>query len=144
MNSKTNNKVLIGTSLALALALAVWSPAQAGSDDTGDGAALTESQMAEHCNAMKAAKLKLREDVKSQDAQLSEQVAKMNLAPVDQKLGLMAALLTTIVDQKIAMDVRRAAGDDGMMHHMARHMQSGKSSMPCCSATKGPESPDAK
>lgn len=139
MNSKTNKQLLVGTSLALALGFAVWSPVQAGPSDSKDGAVLTESQMAEHCKAMKSARAKFREDVRVQDTQLADQLSKMNTASDDRKVGLMAALLNTVVDQKIAMDVRSATAEDEMMRHMMQHMQSGKSSMACCPPTKDSE-----
>ncbi len=134
---KTNMKVLVGSSLALGLALAVWSPLQAQSADTTDGAVLTDAQLATHCKEMKEARTKLRDDAKAQDALLTQELAAMNGAPDDKKVGLMAALLTRVIEQRIAMDTRRTKMEDGMMHHMMQHIQTGKDSMPRCPMMKG-------
>jgi len=54
-----------------------------------------EATMMEHCQEMKQQKQKMMADMKAQDDQLMEQVAEMNRAPHDKKIGLMAAVLTT-------------------------------------------------
>jgi hypothetical protein len=76
-------------------------------------------------------------DMKAQDAELTAQVAKMNSAPQDQKLDLIAAVVTRMVEQRIAMDERKAKMHDEMMQHMMQHMQMGKESMTKCPMMKG-------
>lgn len=137
MKSKTNNRILVGSSLALALALAVWSPLQAQPADSVEPVKMTDSQMAEHCKAMKAQHQKMCDDCKAQDAQLTSDIAAMNAAPADKKVDLIAAALTRVVEQRIAMDARRATMDEAMMKHMMEHMQMGKDSMPGCPMMKG-------
>jgi hypothetical protein len=61
-----------------------------------------------------------------------EQVAEMNRAPHDKKIGLMAAVLTHMAEQRIAMDARKAKMDEEMM----QHMQMGKDSMLQCPMMK--------
>jgi hypothetical protein len=75
--------------------------------------------------------------MKAQDAQLTEQLADMNRAPKDKKVGLMAAAFTGMVQQRITMEARKAKMEDEMMQHMMQHMQMGKESMAQCPMMKG-------
>ena len=93
--------------------------------------------MMERCQEMKEQKQKMMADMKAQDAELTEQLAKMNRAPEDKKMGLMAAVLTHMVEQRIAMDARKAKMEEEMMQHMMQHMQMGKESMSQCPMMKG-------
>jgi hypothetical protein len=86
------------------------------------GGTMTAAKMMEHCKEMK-------EDMKVQDAQLTAQLAEMNRAPRDEKTNLMAAALTQMVEQRIAMDARKGKMEEAMMQHMMQHMQMGKESM---------------
>ena len=88
--------------------------------------------MMERCQEMKEQKQKLKEDMKAQDAQLTEQLANMNRAPEDKQTGLMAGVLTNMVEQRIAMDARKAQMEEAMM----QHMQMGKESMSQCPMMK--------
>jgi hypothetical protein len=92
--------------------------------------------MMERCQEMKEQKQKLKEDMKAQDAQLTEQLANMNRAPEDKQTGLMAGVLTNMVEQRIAMDARKAQMEEAMMKHMMQHMQMGKESMSQCPMMK--------
>jgi hypothetical protein len=136
-NMNTKSKLLVGSGFALALALATWSPLQAQSADSADAAKPTESQLAEHCREMKDQRLQIRADIKAQDARLTDRLAELNGAADERKVGLMAALLTSVVEQRIAMDVRRTKLDDGMMHHWMQHLQLGKDSMSKCPMCAG-------
>jgi uncharacterized protein (DUF2336 family) len=93
--------------------------------------------MMESCRQMKEKKQKMMEDMKAQDAQLTQQVADMNAAPEDKKVGLMAAVVTRMVEQRIAMDAQMAKMHEEMMQHMMQHMQMGKDSMSKCPMMKG-------
>ena len=76
---------------------------------------MTEAKMMGPCQEMKAQKAKMKADMKAHDAQLTEQLAGMNRAPQNQKTDLMAAVVTQMVEQRIAMDARKAkdgGGDD--------------------------------
>ena len=92
--------------------------------------------MMERCQEMKQQKQKMMADMKAQDDQLMEQVAEMNRAPHDKKIGLMAAVLTHMAEQRIAMNARKAKMDEEMMQHMMQHMQMGKDSMLQCPMMK--------
>ncbi len=103
---------------------------------------MTEATMTARCQEMKDQKQKLKADIEAQDAQLTEQIAEMNRAPKDEKMGLMAAALTHMEEQRIVMDARKAKMDDEMMQHMMQHMQMGKDSMPQCPMMKGMKDKD--
>jgi hypothetical protein len=129
--------IRLSFSFALALALVLWSPVQAQSVKPAEGKGMMDAKMMERCQEMKEQKEKMQEDMKAQDAQLTEQLAQMNRAPEKKKLELMAAVLTHMVEQRIAMDARKAKMEEEMMQHMMQHMQMGKESMPQCPMMKG-------
>jgi hypothetical protein len=136
MKKQIHTNLLLRSSLALVLALAIWSPVQARSEEPAEGQKMTEAKMMEQCQEMKAQKAKMKADMKAQDAQLTEQLAQMNSAPTDKKLDLMAAVLTQTVKQRIAIDARKAKMEEAMMQHMMQHMQMGKESMSQCPMMK--------
>ena len=132
MKNQTHT-TLIRSGLALALALAIWSPVRAQTPEPAEGKTMTAATMMERCQKMKQQKQDMKDDIKAQDAQLTEQLANMNRAPEAQKTGLMAAALTHMVEQRIAMDARKAQMEEAMM----QHMQMGKESMSQCPMMKG-------
>ena len=154
MKKLKHTNLLIRSSLALALALAsgqlsacaghppgaspaVGSPGQALSAEPVEGKKMMEAKMKERCQEIMEQKQKMKEDMKAQDAELTEQLTKMNSAPEDKKMGLMAAILTHMVEQRIAMDARKAKMEEEMMKHMMQHMQIGKESISQCPMMKG-------
>ena len=100
--------------------------------------------MMERCQEMKAQKQKMKEDSEAQDAQLTKQLAEMNRAPEKKKMDLMAAALTHMVEQRIAMDARKAKMEEEMMQHMMQHMQMSKESMSKCPMMKDMKDMDDK
>ena len=100
--------------------------------------------MMAHCEEMKAQKQKMKDDSKAQDAELTEQISKMNSAPEDKKVALMAAVITHMTEQRIAMDARKAKMEEEMMKHMMQHMQMDKDSMAKCPMMKGMKEIDDK
>jgi hypothetical protein len=134
MNNRRNTNPVLRPSLALALALAIWIPAHAQSPTPA--AKMTEATMMEHCQEMKEQKQKLKDDGDAQNAQITAQLSEMNSAPKDKKMNLMAAVVTHAVEQRIAMDARKAKMEDEMMMHMMEHMQMGKDSMAQCPMMK--------
>jgi hypothetical protein len=93
---------------------------------------------------MKEQKQKMKEDMDAQNTQLTEQLAKMNSAPEDKKMDRMASVITLMVEQRIAMDARKAKMDEEMMQHMMQHMQMGKESMSQCPMMKEMKGMDEK
>jgi hypothetical protein len=98
---------------------------------------MMEGKMMERCQDMMKQRHKLHEEVKAQDAQLTEEVAAMNNASDDKKVGLVAAVVTHMVEQRTAMNARMGKMQDDMMSHMMQHMQMGKDSMSQCPMMKG-------
>jgi hypothetical protein len=136
MSHRTLTSLVIGSSLVLIAALATGPRVQAKAAAPPGGMQMTESQMKDQCKDMMEQKKKLAADMKSQDAELTEQVAKMNRAPGDKQMTQMAAVITQIVEQQVAMDERKAKMEDEMMAHMMQHMQMGKDSMAQCPMMK--------
>ena len=139
MKNQTHTNLVFRSSLALALALAIWSPVPARSAESAVG-----EKMTEQCQEMKAQKEKLKSDMKAHDAQLTERLTEMNRAPQDKKTDLMAAVVTHMVEQRIAMDASKAKMEEEMMQHMMQHMQMGKESMAKCPMMKGMKGMDEK
>jgi len=144
MKHQTNTHLVIGSSLTLALALAIWFPVPSQSAEPAKGKMMMGGKMMERCQAMKEQKEKMMADMKAQDAELTAQVAKMNSAPEAKKLDLIAAVVTRMVEQRIAVDARMAKMQDEMMQHMMQHMQMGKESMSQCPMMKGMTDMDNK
>ena len=153
MNTHTYKNLLIRSSITLALALASWLPIVATAADEpmkpmkdGEHQMMPKDtatkppmngKMMKQCQAMMEQKKKMMADMKAQDTELTAQVAKMNSAPEDKKLDLVAAVVTQMVEQRTAMNARMAKMKDEMMNHMMEHMQMGKESMAQCPMMKG-------
>jgi DNA-binding transcriptional regulator YdaS (Cro superfamily) len=136
MKNQRNTHLVVCSSLAVVLALALRSPVQAQSAQLTEEKTPTAAAMMERCQEMKEQKQKLKEDMKAQDAQLTEQLANMNHAPEDKQTGLIASVLTHMVEQRIAMDARKSQMEEAMTKHMMQHMQMGKESMSQCPMMK--------
>jgi hypothetical protein len=139
MNQQINTHLLIRSSLALALALAIWSPLKAQSAEPAEGKKMAEGKMMACCQAMEEQKQKMMTEMKAQDAELAAQVAKMNSAPENEKMSLMAAVITRMVEQRTAMNACMEKMQEAMMKHTMQHMQMGKESMSQCPMMKGME-----
>ncbi len=131
MKTQVKTNLTLLCSLALTLAFAVGHPTPMQSAEPAEG-----KQMMEHCQAMKEQKEKVAADMKVQDTELAAQVAQMNQAPADKKLGLLSAIVTRMVEQRTAMHAQMAKAQEGMMRHMMEHMQMGKESMAQCPMMK--------
>jgi hypothetical protein len=125
MKKQTNTNIIIRSTLALAwaLALVVWSPLQSQSAEPVVGKNMTETKM--------------MAEMKTQDAELTAQVAEMNSASADKKVDLIAAILTDLVEGRTAMHARMVNMQEEMMPHMMQHMQMGQESMANCPMMKG-------
>ena len=133
------------SSIALALALIVACPIFAQSAAPKSERAMKDGKMMmkdgkttmEGCDEMMAEKQKMAKEMTSQNADLTEQVAKMNLAPENKKVGMMAGIVTRMAEQRTARDAQHAKMEAGMMEHMMGHMAMGKESMSECPMMKG-------
>lgn len=137
MTHQRNSNLLIRSSLAVAFALAIWSPVQSRSTEPAEGEPATEDTMMDRCQDMKGQKETMKEEMKAQDAELTGQIAKMNSAPEDKKMSLMAAVITRLVEQRIARDEKKAKMEEQMMKHMMQNMPMGKDSLSQCPMMKG-------
>jgi hypothetical protein len=93
--------------------------------------------MMDRCQDMKGQKETMKEEMKAQDAELTGQIAKMNSAPEDKKMSLMAAVITRLVEQRIARDEKKAKMEEQMMKHMMQNMPMDKDSLSQCPMMKG-------
>ncbi len=89
------------------------------------------------CRETMEQKHQMMAELKAQDAALSEQVAEMNSAPERKKTGLMAAILTRLVEQRATLHAKETALHEKMMGHMMAHMDMGKESMAECPMMNG-------
>jgi hypothetical protein len=136
MNLQLSKNFAVRTGLALAMALAVWSPASSQSpepakakkmpmeDKAMKGKAM-EGKPMEHSKMMMDRCQAMMTEMKAQDAELATQIAAMNSATPEAKVELMAAILTKMAQQRTAMNTQMADMHMGMM----QHMQMGKGSM---------------
>jgi hypothetical protein len=93
--------------------------------------------MMKSCRDMMEQKHQMMAEMKAQDTALSEQVTEMNSAADRKKIGLLAAIVTRLVEQRSAMHAKEAAMHEKMMTHMMAHMEMGKDSMAGCSMMDG-------
>ena len=136
MKKQTLTNFLIRFTLALALTMAIWSPLQSQATEPVKEKSITESKMMEGCQEMMEKKQEMMAEMKAQDVEIASQVEKMNSAPADKKVDLIAAVVTRMVEQRAAMNARKAEMQEEMMTHMMQHMQMGKESMSQCPMMK--------
>jgi hypothetical protein len=132
---KTNIFLRIGALCTLALSGAVGVMAQ-HEDHIPAKDAKDAGRMMADCKDMMAQKQKIKADVKAQDSQLALELGRMNRAPSDKKVDLMATLLTRMVEQRLSMDARKEKMEEEMMQHMMRHMSMEKGAMADCPMMK--------
>lgn len=150
MTIQTKSNLLLSATFAWALAISMpgramgadepAAPAQSGEHKMMDGKPMAEKGMMKQCQAMMEQEKKMMADMNAQDSKLTAEVAKMNRAPDDKKLDLLAAAVTLMVEQRTAMNARTAKMKDEMM----QHMQMGKESMAQCPLIKGMKGMDEK
>lgn len=144
MKSHTKTNPLIRPCLAIALALAIWSPVQLQSASHKGHEMKTDSTMMEKCEEMRKEKQQMQAKVKAQDAELTAAVATMNSARQDRKVELLADIVTQLVKQRTAMHDQKAEMQEKMMKHMMGHMEMGKESMANCPMMKDMKGMDGK
>lgn len=144
MKKQTQMNLPISFGFALALALALSPVVQAQSPKPAERKMKMEGTMMESCGEIMKQKQTMKEDMKAQDANLTELLARMNRAPEGKKMNLMAAVITHMVEQRISMDARHAMMEEVKMKHMMGHMQMGGESMSKCPMMKVMKSTDEK
>jgi hypothetical protein len=128
MIDRSSIRLVVRSSVLLALALALWSPIQARSAEPAPGQKMMKGKMPEHCQQMVEERRKMRDERRAEDAKLREQLVKMNKAFDGEKVDLMAAIVTQLVEQRISRNEHREEMHKGIMHRM--HM--GKAGMSKC------------
>ena len=136
MTRHTITDLAIRSSLALALILAFGSAVRADPAAPAAEMPMAADQMQEHCKSMMEHKNSMAADMKAQDDALTEMVAKMNRASGAEQMPLMAAVITRMVEQRVARNAHMAAMNEEMMQHMTQHMEMGKDSMAQCPMMK--------
>jgi len=137
MKNRTHTNLVMGSILTLTLALAIWPPVLSQSAEPTESKTIMQGKMTTSCQEMKEQKEKMMADMKAQDVELTEQVARMNSAPQDKKLDLIAVVVTHMVEQRTAMNARKAKMQEEMMKHRMEHMKMGKESMSQCPMMEG-------
>jgi hypothetical protein len=121
MKPKHNSNRVIHSSLALAVAVALWLPIQVRSAEPADGKTMmggkmmSETNMMPRSKAMQEQRAKMMVDMKAQDAQLAGQIYEMNHASADKKLDLMAAIVTRMAAQRTDMNARMETMHEAMV-----------------------------
>ncbi len=123
MNIRPTGTLAIRTGLALAMTLAVWSPALAQSAEPAKKMTLAGKKM-DHAQMMVDRCQGMMAEMKIQDAELTAQVARMNSASKESKVDLMAEIITKMVQQRTAMDARMTQMQMEMMKQMQMGMRS--------------------
>ena len=144
MKNKRQANLLVRSSLALAIALAIWCPIGAQSVKGDEEKGMREGKMTASCAEIMEEQHKMMKDMKAQDAELTEEVTRMNRARPDKKTEMMADILTRVVQQRSEMHVQMGAMQSRMMQHMMEHMQKGRESMSQCPMMKGMKDMDEK
>jgi len=144
MKTKIPTSLLVRSCFAFGVVLSVWSPLQAQSTSPMDMKMKMDGKMMADCQEMMAKKEKMMADMKAQDAELTEHVAKMNRATGAEQTTIMAAVVTHMVELRISTDAQKAKMQEEMMTHMMAHMQMGAASMSGCPMMKGMGAMDEK
>ncbi len=144
MKTHITTPITICSIFALAFTLAIWVPAQSASSEPADQKLMTEERMKGCCGAMKTQMGKMKADVKAQDDELTKHVAKMNAAPDDKKLEVMAAVITHMAQERITMNEHMDQLQMAMRQHIMQHMSMSKESIAGCHMMKGMEGMDEK
>ena len=132
MKKKTSHNLVVRSCIALAVAVAIGLPTLSQAAEPKG----KEAKMVESCQQMKEQKEKMAAEMKAQDAALATQAAAMNSAPDDKKVGLMATIVTHLVEQRAAMNAQKEKMQGEMMKHMMKHMQMGAESVSKCPMMK--------
>lgn len=143
MNKRTITNLIIGSLLSLALAVIIWSPIQSQSGATAEKE-MMDHKMMKGCQEMMEQKQKMMAEMKAQDADITAQIAKMNSAPDNKKLDLLAAVVTHMAEHRASMNVKMEKMQEQMMSHMMKHMQMGQESMSQCPMMMGMKNTDEK
>lgn len=129
---KLNINLIVALSTALFLVMAFCSLGQAESAAPSPHKKMMSEKTAGHCAEMKQHHEKMMEEMKAQDAEVDALVVKMNSAPPDKKVEIMADIITRMSRQRSAMHTKM----DEMKSNMMEHKHMGKGGMSDCPMMK--------
>jgi len=129
MKTETQSKIITRSGIALALALAIWSPAPLQAAEPTMGKTMAGDKMMDCCKSMKDQQQKMMAEMKADDVELTAQIAKMNSAPKDKKVDLLATVVTRMAEQRVAANARMEKMHEAMAEHMMKHIQMDKGCM---------------
>jgi hypothetical protein len=129
MKNTSNINSIIRYSLAFGLAQFIWAPLQAETPAPAKQKTVMENKSTEPVHAMtvsdkhathsQQAMMQQHQamiaDMKAQDAELATRITEMNKAPADKKLTLMAGIITSMAEQRAAMNTRMSEMQEQMM-----------------------------
>jgi hypothetical protein len=119
MKSRINDYYVIACVSTLAfLATAICTLGQTETAESSHHKKIMSGKMVEHCTEMKQERQKMMAEMKAQDAEIDALVVKMNSAPKDKKLDLLADIITRMVKQRSAMHANMDKMKGTMMDHM--------------------------
>ena len=117
-NSKFNRSFLASFGLAIVFAMAFCTSVQAQTHEPSPEKKIESGKVGEHCSEMKQQHQKMMEEMKAQDAELAGLVANMNSATQDQKVNLMAEIITRMAKHQSDMHTRMHEMKSNMMERM--------------------------
>ncbi len=108
MKNLTTSKFIThsGPALGLAIALALCFPIHAQSAAPASGSKMNAGTMAERHETMQPQREKMMAEMKAQDTELNAQLARIKSAPEAQKVDLLVAVVTQMVEQRTATHAR--------------------------------------
>lgn len=127
----------IGTMLALAFVIINWSPLKSQTPTPGEKMMKMEGKMMENCQTMMDEKAKMLAEIKVKETELTAEIGRMNSAPANEQLSLLAAVVTHMQQHRTGVADRMEEMQGKMMTHMMQHMEMGEGSMSQCPMMKG-------
>ncbi len=91
-----------------------------------------DSGMQGRCQELNSEAHQLMADMNSQDAALADELRTMNSSSESEKVGVLASIVTQLVEQRATLDVRMERLHQSMTQHMLQHMQAGGTSSGQC------------
>jgi hypothetical protein len=128
MKTAMNTKLVIRSTLAMALAVATWCPLSARATEPTKETAATEAKT-DRAKELNEQKQKMAESFIAPDGQLAEAVARMNGAPEGKKLDLIAAVVTQMVARQTALNARMEKTQEAILAQMLPPAPAAKSSV---------------
>ena len=121
---------------SLALVLGLTCQLMAVAVEPTDKDAMKDTVRMSRCQDVQFESDRLGIEEKAQDEALTAQAVFLNKAPDEQKVALMAGLLTRMIEQQVGMREQRARLRNSMMAHMIDHMGMGQAAMAECPMMK--------